>query len=221
MSTEIESRMKSIHVCDKTIEGIYLDDEHDYPRHSVFENLMYFHPKSELKIRYVRIMNIYQKLVTYEYSNSMLPIDLYNMIANTFTYSRSEIVIIDGKENRNLYDNELLISVHKLDDKYELKYNLGNKLITLECSNFADMTNKTRKIIYDYIDKKYPETTEAAQVELANTVEATSTDDDKIAELTKLLDEEREKSAKLEADLVAKTNELSELRNKLRTILNI
>lgn len=105
------------------------------------------------------------------------------------------------------YPNALIIGIEKTDDNLYIIHDNG-----VSADSYYDI-NVIRATITAMINKHIAKLFNAEPI-------------DEIANLTRLLNKEKEKSANLkkdikllEANLVAKTHEFSELRNKLRSVL--
>lgn len=195
MSTEMDN--KGIYIYDSSIEGVYLNSEHKSRKYCAFDSVVSVYEKNGMNLHYRRVLDVSQRESAYTTDSKAFVLDLYRMSVNALTGTEPEIVIIDAKEHRQFYDNKLVICVCKINDKYDLEYNLNNIIITLDCADISEMRKKARNIIYQYIDSNYP-----VQARVSSQgVDPESPKEDKIAELTRLLDEEKQKSFKLQQEL--------------------
>lgn len=202
MSTQMDK--KDIYIYDSSIEGVYLNSEHESRKYYAFNSVVFVYEKNSMNLHYKRVLDVSQRESAYTTDSKAFVLDLYKMSVSALNGTKPEIAIIDSGEYRQLYDNKLVISVHKIDDKYKLEYNLGDYICTVMCADITEMRKKARNIIHQYIDSNYP-TQARADVHDANincsTSNIESPEEDKIAELTRLLNEEKEKSAKLQQEL--------------------
>lgn len=206
-------RKKDVYICDKSIEGIYLKPEHKLVNYRAYDGVVYDYGNDGVKIHYSRVLDLKQRAIAYHTDSKQFVLDTYKMASNALNNSKSDIVIIDGREFRDFYDNDLVISIHKSDDGYKLKYNSGDRIITLKYTNFDDLVTHAKKVIYDYVDSVTSVKVNSVKVDSTN-AESTLTND-KIAELTKLLDEEKEESARLQDDLDMTCSDLSSVERNL------
>jgi len=205
-------RKKDVYICDKSTEGIYLKPEHKLENGRAFKNVVYDYDNDGVKIHYSRVLSLNQREIAYHTDSKQFVLDTYKMAACSSINHKPDIVIIDGSENRDFYENEFVISIHKSEYGYELKYNTRNPIISLKYDNFDEMVDYIRKIIHIYIK-------DVISKRIINPIKADSVKVDlKNAELTKLLNEEKEKSARLQDDLDMTCSDLSSVERNLNAV---